>query len=159
VAFPVVARAKEAALKTKSIQNMRQVQMAIEIYAQSNNGSPSGTLEAMGLPPWPSEEFLGKEVREMYPPLRPSPNWNHYMYFPIPAEDDRRDVNWSEYTDIAGPSAVVICDPFFNPPRTDDYEMYWQDPYVSKHVLGMTISGSLIKRTRAGTLNLSWWLD
>lgn len=159
IAFPVVGRAKEAALKTKSIQNMRQVQLAIEIYSQSNNGAPSGSLEAMGLPPWPTAEFLGSGVKEMYPPMRPSEDWHSYMYLPIPAKVDRRSLTWADYTDKVGSGAVVVCDPFFNPPKTDDYEMYWQDPFVRKFVMGITVSGSLVKRTRSGSLDLTWWLD
>jgi prepilin-type N-terminal cleavage/methylation domain-containing protein len=159
ISFPVIARAKDSAYRAKSISNMRQVHIALEIYTQENNGSSEGTMEAMGLPPWPSDEFLGPMVKELYPPMRPNAGWRHYMYLPIPSEVDRRELTWGQYTQQVGSSAVVICDPFFNPERTDDYEDYWKDPYVQKFVMGMTISGSLVKRTRAGHLTLSWWMD
>ncbi len=159
ITYPVIVRAKEGALKSKSISNMRQVYLALEIYAQENNGTPTGTMESMGLPPWPSTQFLGESVRELYPPLRPSVNWTFYSYNPMPTEVDKRVPNWAEYTAEVGSSAVLICDPFFNPPGTEDYDMYWKDPFVRKFVMGITVSGSLVKRTRTGHMDLRWWLD
>jgi type II secretory pathway pseudopilin PulG len=159
IAYPVIVNAKEGGLKTKSISNMRQVYLALELYAQEHDGSPTGSMEEMGLPPWPSVEYLGASVKEMYPPLRPSVNWSEYAYNPIPADVDKRSPTWKEYTQEVGPSAVLLYDPFFNPQRTDDYDMYWQDPFVRKFVMGMTVSGSLVKRTRAGVLDLRWWMD
>jgi prepilin-type N-terminal cleavage/methylation domain-containing protein len=159
ISFPVIVNAKDSAYRAKSISNMRQVHLAIEMYAQEHNGATEGSMQTMGLPPWPSEEFLGSSVREMYPPMRPSPKWSTFMYMPIPAEHDHRDITWEQYTQKVGPAAVLICDPFFNPKRTDDYEEYWMDPYVQKFVMGVTVSGSLVKRKRAGYLTLSWWMD
>ncbi len=159
IAFPVIAKAKDSAFKAKSVSNMRQVHLALEIYSQEHNGSTEGTMEAMGLPPWPSTEFLGNTVKDMYPPMRPSEAWHSYMYMPIPSGDDRRTPTWEEYTTQVGPAAIVICDPFFNPRSTDDYPEYWKDPFVQKFVMGITVSGSLVKRTRAGYLTLGWWMD
>jgi prepilin-type N-terminal cleavage/methylation domain-containing protein len=159
ISFPVIAKAKVSANKTKSISNMRQLHIAIELYAQDNNGASEGTLEQMGLPPWPTEEYLGKQVRELYPPARPTDAWNTYMYLPIPEEDDRRGFTWADYTKQVGPNAVIVCDPFFNPESTSDYDEYWKDPYVQKFVMGMTISGSLVKKTKSGHLTLDWWID
>lgn len=159
ISYPVMARAKESSLKTKSISNMRQVHLALELYAQEHDGAPTGTLEEMGLPPWPNTKYLGPAVKELYPPLRPSVAWHSYMYMPIPSADDRRSPNWEDYTEEVGPNAVVICDPFFNPPRTEDYDMYWQDPFVRKFVMGITVSGSLVKKTRAGGIDLTFWMD
>jgi prepilin-type N-terminal cleavage/methylation domain-containing protein len=159
ITYPVIVKAKEGGLKTKSISNMRQVHIALELYAQENNGSPTGTMEAMGLPPWPTAKYLGEAVKEMYPPLRPTLGWNSYSYNPMPSEIDQREPNWAEYTAEVGGSAVVICDPFFNPLRTEDYDMYWKDPFVRKFVMGVTVSGTLVKRTRAGHMDLRWWMD
>lgn len=159
ISYPVIARAKDSAYRAQSISNMRQVYLALEMYAQDNNGASAGTLEQMGLPPWPTEEYLGSQVRNMVPPLRPNQGWDSFMYLPIPGSQDHREPTWEQYTQQVGPSAVVICDPFFNPKRTDDYDDYWKDPLVQKFVMGMTISGSLVKRTRAGHLTLSWWMD
>lgn len=159
ISFPVIVRAKESAYKTKSASNMKQVFYAIELYSQEYNGSTVGTMEQMGLPPWPTEEFLGKAVHDMYPPLRPSDKWRTFMYMPIPEKEDKRDLTWADYTQKAGPSAVLICDPFFNPKGTDDEQEYWKDPYVRKFVMGVTTSGSLVKKTKAGHLTLEWWMD
>ncbi len=159
ITFPVVVRAKEGALRSKSISNMRQVHLALELYSQEYSGSPTGSMESMGLPPWPSVEFLGASVREMYPPLRPSKSWDSYSYNPMPSGVDKRSPTWTEYTQEVGPNAVMICDPFFNPARTDDYDMFWKDPNVRKFVMGVTVSGSLIKRTRTGHMDLRWWMD
>jgi prepilin-type N-terminal cleavage/methylation domain-containing protein len=159
VTYPVVVRAKDGAFKTRSISNMRQLHIALELYSQAHDGSATGTMEAMGLPPWPSVEFLGEAVKDLYPPTRPSPNWKSYGYNPIPSADDRRNPTWEQYTAEVGSSAVVIYDPFFNPPRTADYDQYWKDPFVTKFVMGMTVSGSLVKRNRTGHLDLRWWMD
>ncbi len=159
ITYPVVVNAKDGALKTKSISNMRQVYLALEIYAQEHNGTPTGTMESMGLPPWPSTQYLGEGVKELYPPRRPSVNWTFYAYNPMPTEIDRREPNWAQYTAEVGSSAVLICDPFFNPPRTDEYDMYWEDPYVRKFVMGITVSGTLVKKTRTGHMDLRWWMD
>ena len=159
VLFPVVVKAKDAAYQTKSIGNMRQVQMAIELYAQENNGAASGTMEEMGLPPWPNEKYLGSAVKDLYPPKRTSVNWDSYGYNPIPSDEDRRSPDWAEYSRRAGSRAVLLWDPFFNPPPRGKYEFYWQDPYATKYVLGITVSGSIVKRTKAGRLDLAWWTD
>jgi prepilin-type N-terminal cleavage/methylation domain-containing protein len=159
ITYPVVANAKDSALKTKSISNMRQVHLALEIYAQENNGTPTGTMESMGLPPWPSAQYLGEGVRELYPPRRPTVNWTFYAYNPLPTEVDKRDPTWAQYTAECGTSAVLIWDPFFNPPRTEDFDMYWKDPYVRKFAMGITVSGSLVRKTRTGYMDLRWWMD
>jgi hypothetical protein len=138
---------------------MRQVYLAIEMYAQDHDGATQGSLEAMGLPPWPTTEFLGNSVKEMYPPLRPTIAWRSYGYNPIPKSDDRRSPTWEEYTTEVGPAAVILYDPFFNPKDTPDYDEYWKDPFVRKFVMGLTVSGSLVRRTRAGQLDLRWWMD
>lgn len=159
ITFPLVVRAKDAAYQTKSIGNMRQIQMAIELYSQENNGAPYGTMEEMGLPPWPNARYLGSAVKGLFPPKRTSLKWDSYGYNPIPGDQDRRSPTWAEYTQKSGSSAVLLWDPFFNPPPTGNYEFTWQDPYATKFVLGMTVSGSLVKRTRAGQLDLAWWTD
>ena len=92
-------------------------------------------------------------------PMRTSAAWHAYAYNPIPSREDKRSPNWAQYTEKVGPSAVLLYDPFFNPPSTPDYGQYWQDPYVRKFVMGVTVSGSLVKRTRAGHLDLQWWID
>jgi type II secretory pathway pseudopilin PulG len=159
ITYPVVVKAKDGGLKTQSISNMRQVHVALELYAQEYNGAPTGTMEAMGLPPWPTAKYLGDAVKDLYPPKRPSTKWNAYAYNPVPSEMDKRDPNWAEYTAEVGGNAVIVCDPFFNPLRTEDYEMSWMDPYVRKFVMGVTVSGTLVKRTRAGHMDLRWWMD
>jgi prepilin-type N-terminal cleavage/methylation domain-containing protein len=155
ISYPVFTRAKEKSLESQSISNMRQLFIAIEIYRADYGGIPYGSMEAMGLPPAPSEKWLGASVAALYPPKQPP---GGYLYFPVPKNLDRRAPTWEQYVREHTEATVLIADAGFNPlePKGAS-KYYYMNPDVEKYVIGMTVGGSIRKQRASGSLVMQWW--
>ena len=156
IVFPVFSAGREKSMEIRSISNMQQIYVALEIYRSEYNGIPVGKMEDMGLPPWPTEQYLGPTVAALYPPKRR--RGLIYYYYPAPDDIDHRNPTWSTYVVEHGDSTVLLADVWFNPSEpTGGFPAYHFNPYVEKYVFGITVGGSLRKKRAAGALSLTWW--
>lgn len=153
ILIPVFSMAKTKSRESVSVSNMRQLHLAVEMYRADYPGVAYGSMEAMGLPDGLSENLLGKSVKGLKPPTGP-----YYYYYPIPENIDRRDPTSKEYTLIHQDKTVLVSDPWFNPlDSTPPIRYYWSDSHVKKYVFGITLGGSLRKKSSPGSLDLAWW--
>ena len=156
IMLPVIIRARQGSKVSMSISNMRQLHMAIELYRSDYDGASYGTLEDMGLPPVPGEKCLGSSVRDLRPPNNPLAEF--YYYYPIPSAEDRRRPNWAQYSLERQGSTVLLADVWFNPREgRPPHPYYIMDPDVPKFLIGITLDGSIRRKTASGLLDLIWW--
>jgi prepilin-type N-terminal cleavage/methylation domain-containing protein len=151
ISFPAFARAQEAAQVSKTFSNMKNLALALNLYRQDYDPAPSGSLEAMGLPD--GLKPLGRNYDQLRSPR--APGW--YGYHPIPEAEDRRRPSWREFTVERGDSAVMLYDPWFNPPGIPPYKHWWLDEEAMKRVFGMTVGGSAVRRYKTGAVTLTFW--
>ena len=156
ISFPVIQNTKEKAKEAKSVSNMRQLYVAIELYRVDYGGIPFGTMGEMGLPPWPMEKYMGGNVRKLHPPNRPE--GFSYYYYPFPEHIDRRNPTWEDYVRDHEGDTVLLADITFNPNRpSGGYPRYHMDPNVEKYVIGINLNGGIRRKRASGGLDLKWW--
>jgi prepilin-type N-terminal cleavage/methylation domain-containing protein len=155
ISYPVFSRAKEKSIEAKSISNMRQLHLAIEMYRSEYGGIPYGTLEAMGLPDSPTEKWLGSSVDALRPPTNPA---STYLYYPVASRFDRRSPTWEQYVVEHTDATVLLADVYFNPSEPKGtYPSYQMNPDVEKYLIGITLGGSIRKKRSSGSLDMKWW--
>ena len=155
ISYPVFARVKEKSLEAKSISNMRQLYLAIEMYRAEYDGIPYGSMEAMGLPDSPTERWLGSSVAGLRPPMNPK---STYLYYPVATEFDQRSPTWEVYVIEHTSSTVLLADVHFNPLEPKGtYPSYQMNPDVEKYLIGITLGGSIRKKRASGSLVMQWW--
>jgi prepilin-type N-terminal cleavage/methylation domain-containing protein len=156
IAIPVVQRSKERALQSRSIENMRQLYIAIEGYSQDYETAQYGSMTAMGLPDTPLSKYLGASVADLYPPKRR--RGIEYYYYPIPPSLDHRNPSWTQYTLEHEGQTVLLADAWFNPENSrSEFKDYLMDPSAEKFLIGITLEGSIRQKRAAGNLSLTWW--
>jgi len=154
ICVPVVLRVKRSGLEARSVSNMRQLYLALETYRSEAEGSPYGSMEAMGLPLGISTQYLGQGVANLHPPLWPQA-WNYY-YYPAPSWLDHRVPTWEQYATDKGAETVLLADFCFNFGGPEEANLI-HDPYLEKYAIGITLGGSVKKKRASGHLDLIWW--
>lgn len=166
IAYPVFSLAKHSALDSKTVSNLRQLQMATMIYQQDQgNSQSSGTPEEMGLPPYDgfiapypgTKNYLQPWLADMKSPFA-DPGDNDYGTFAWPSSIDQLPVTWAECTAVIGEKCVLYWDP--SEPGRDPVSHWWKatEPYDLKLLRGITLEGNLITREDIGSpYSQAWW--
>ncbi|MCW5945661.1 MAG: hypothetical protein KIT74_01365 [Fimbriimonadales bacterium] len=161
ILMPIISSAKRSAKVSTSIQKMRQLYAALEVYRLEHDGS-DGTYDfyKLGLAP-------GRHFQDTLLGLRPSawespfpfdktifdsgpttiPGWITYgpgFYDPMYLHG-HTNIDYHTYLATYRQNAVVFIDPYCNPPGT-----HMRAPFVSKRALAILLSGEVVNRSRTG---------
>ncbi len=157
VTAPVIAHAKHESLVTKSLSNLHQMQVGLQLYRTEYDGDAKyGALSEMGLPP---AEFVmlnrfGMSTSMWASPCGQNPNWEsvptviQYDYLP--------DSGLDYFPSIAGVYQDGIT--VFSDMNCADHGDPLYSNYVDHLGLGVTLAGNLIKKRKAGDARFQvWW--
>ena len=156
--FPVVKKAKERAKTTASMSNLRQIYVALQLYAlDSEPNATSGTASDMGIPPsdmmlvynpalFPNTEGIWKSACDHHP-LAPE-SFTNYSYYPA------NDGTFPAYSRKYKGSAIWLTDFNCNPASVDIYA-----DFEEKFAIGLRADGSITTRTHytsAASIETFW---
>lgn len=156
--FPVFVKAKKAALVTKSASNLHQIHIALSIYRTDYDGDGVlGTASSMGLPSLETLWFSALPQLQLPDEIFLSPCGQHpdgpsgvinYGYYP---SDDPLDP-WAVDAVELGENIILLDD--FN---CNDASLNLHNRFRTKFALGVTLSGSIRRKSsKAGASNAFW---
>jgi type II secretory pathway pseudopilin PulG len=138
ISYPVFAKAKLSSLQSKSLTNLHQLAVGIELYRADIKQVEYGAAEEMGLP------FSGAPLLEsIRPPKLYSPSiYPSYTTNYLPSEFDKRPITWEQYVLTKHDEAIVLYDSnFAEPDRITGQFPAWDKKQAYK-VLGVNLAGS-----------------
>lgn len=152
IAFPVLRTAKESSLKTVTISNLKQLWQATEIYRIDHDGTGFGRTADMGLPP---DKYLITDPLKLSPPRMTQDIYHkEYVYYPVsPDADSNLQDLFAAWAKTCEGQTVIFADLNFN-----EYQLSNFNPYQSVFAIGVTLNGSIRKRTAIGdALRADFW--
>jgi prepilin-type N-terminal cleavage/methylation domain-containing protein len=158
--FPVFGLAKAKARETACASNLRQIWLATQLYRSENGGDGVyGSVTAMGLPNATEVRFFTDLRRQGLVcglgnrPLDPLFGNTYYRMF----QEDEGDPDpwkWSAYTTSKHDEAILMADPFHNPPDVS-IEL---SPLRTKVGFGVTLGGNVRRVENKGDwMFRAWW--
>lgn len=165
ITFPILLSAKRSALLGKSIHQMQQLYIALQIYRADYNSSDSsfGSSYELGLPP--DHTFLDRTYGAP-PELWKSPFPASFDVFEGSAGGEFGDINYApsgyrpggadslniydkdRYLERYRENAVVFIDYYCNPTGTRMI-----NPYFEKRALAILFSGQVVNKMKKGFAN------
>jgi prepilin-type N-terminal cleavage/methylation domain-containing protein len=162
--LPAFKSAKDSAHESTCLSNLHQLGIAVSLYRSDNNGEGVfGDMFEMGLPPaglgygalW-DHLPVAKKLGICHGPGRPtklSPDGFAYRYVPAPPGQKTGTTTWKEYVAQKGDAAILFMDENHNAPTVS-----MVSPFTTKHVIGLNLGNSVIRKTRQGDPWLfDWW--
>jgi prepilin-type N-terminal cleavage/methylation domain-containing protein len=155
ISYPVMISAKESSRQSVCTSNLKQLWTATELYRnEQGQVAEVGTIYEMGLPPQRQAAVIAKNLSLACMESKRAPGTvNGYEYMPIDPEHPLPQT-WAEYVRHVGQDSVVWSDWNHN----DDQTMKMVS--FPKLALGVTLSGSLLKRKAIGDPYITvWWFN
>lgn len=162
--LPTFRSAKDSANESSCLSNLHQLGMAVSLYRSENNGDGvTGDMFEMGLPPsGPGYGLLwdhmpvAKKLGICRGPGRPknmAPDGFAYRYIPAPPGQKTGTTTWKQYVQDKGEAAIVFMDENHNASSVSMLA-----PGVTKHIVGVRLSGEVVRKTKKGDpWNFDWW--
>ena len=160
IVTPIYLRSKRSAKETVSVENLRQLHLAMTLYRADYGGDGIyGDVDAMGLPT--SLQLYGGLAGEPYgitEEMLASPCGVH------PSLDARLNVMY--WMASGGPRVEVASLEFqedlilWYDPSCNDSGVQLENPYRSKLILGVLLGGELVRRRAKGNFeDPAWWVE
>lgn len=117
ITFPVIARAKQGASKSRCVSNLRQIAVAVNIYAADCDGSPmaGGDRITMGLPGHPNALRLDRSLWTCNEPPSMGLKAAYTVFFGN--EGPGGAAAWKKHVDKMGTRAILVLDNNHGDPR------------------------------------------
>jgi len=159
LAFPALVSAKEASIRSSSMENLRQLHVALTLYRMDNGGDGRyGDYATMGLPPDLSHPSLKKWFA---PSLWHSPCPNRhagitktatYNVFWSP-EGTVGIQSWREYSQRRQGESVLVGDTNCSLPGDN-----WENYLLQHRAIGLYEAGNVRQFVKVGSPALAdWW--
>jgi prepilin-type N-terminal cleavage/methylation domain-containing protein len=149
--FPVFGRAKEGAHETSCESNLKQVDLALQLYRTEWDGQDNGTAAQMGLPMYVMDSTASLKCSS-----NPHPeNWPYVMFWQGYVVSDPQGI-WLGLVSKYGMASPMVVDANHNDP---DIPMF--SPYFKRFGIVLYLNDSVHKLSRAGDVQspYTWVLD
>ncbi|MHB8635377.1 MAG: type II secretion system protein [Fimbriimonadaceae bacterium] len=157
IAYPALVSAKEAAQRTQSTSNRRQLYSALAIYRTGYEGIEFGDAAQMGLPP----DLRNLALTEGLPhalfysgcPSIAAPVLAVPLFHRMWHEPSATQQPWEPYVEKYGASAVLLAD------QNCDFDVVnHSNPFFAHRGIGLYADGHVRVVVRTGFMSeLEWW--
>jgi hypothetical protein len=159
IVFALSSSAKRAGEDAVSASNLKQICLQTLLYQEDNGGGGSyGSIYAMNLPPWPSDDEI-PALAMLRPPryqVHKSANMGQlYRELFVQPELDKQRITWSNYSQRAQEKSILYVDPYVN----DAGVPLRDNNYVTRRFLAVDISATLRRIVKKGDWETrAFWL-
>jgi prepilin-type N-terminal cleavage/methylation domain-containing protein len=156
ILVPVFARAKQSAYHARSVSNLRQLAVLINLYRDDQGGGAmTGNPDDMGLPVGEAffEIWTTKAAGLRAPQRGPCAPFIDYLYY-VPGYGGNAWNDWAKYSEKVNGQVVLLGDFTFNSRKDIEMNAY------PKFGIGVFLDTSVKTRRRAANPTFpGWWHD